>query len=40
VFAGVMSAALLGEAPRWYHAASFALIAAGIVVSSLAPRKA
>lgn len=40
VFAGVMSAALLGEAPRWYHAASFVLIAAGILVSSLAPRKA
>ena len=39
VFAGVLSAALLGEAPRWYHAAAFALIAAGIVVSSVAPRK-
>jgi drug/metabolite transporter (DMT)-like permease len=38
VFAGVLSAALLGEAPRWYHGAAFALIAAGIVVSSLAPR--
>ncbi|MGD9833733.1 MAG: DMT family transporter [Piscinibacter sp.] len=40
VFAGVMSAALLGEPPRWYHGAAFALIAAGIVVSSLAPRRA
>ena len=38
VFAGVLSAALLGEAPSWYHAAAFALIAAGIVVSSL-PRR-
>jgi drug/metabolite transporter (DMT)-like permease len=34
VFAGVLSAGLLGEAPRWYHAAAFVLIAAGIVVSS------
>jgi drug/metabolite transporter (DMT)-like permease len=40
VFAGVMSAALLGEPPRWFHGAAFALIAAGIVVSSLAPRRA
>jgi drug/metabolite transporter (DMT)-like permease len=39
VFAGVMSAALLGEAPNWYHGASFVLIAAGIVVSSM-PRRA
>jgi drug/metabolite transporter (DMT)-like permease len=38
VFAGVLSAALLGEAPSWYHAAAFALIAAGIVVSSLPKR--
>lgn len=38
VFAGVLSAALLGEAPSWYHAGAFALIAAGIVVSSLRPR--
>lgn len=38
VFAGVMSAALLGEAPSWYHGASFVLIAAGIVVSSM-PRR-
>jgi drug/metabolite transporter (DMT)-like permease len=34
VFAAVMSAALLGEAPRWYHACAFALIVGGIVVSS------
>ncbi len=40
VFAGVLSAALLGEAPRWYHGAAFVLIVAGIVVSSLSPRKA
>lgn len=33
VFAGVLQAALLGEPPRWYHAAAFALIVAGIVVS-------
>ena len=38
VFAGVLSAALLGEAPSWYHGAAFALIAAGIVVSSLPKR--
>ena len=34
VFAALMSAVLLGERPRWYHVAAFALIAAGIVVSS------
>ena len=34
VFAAVLSAALLGEAPRPYHAVAFALIAAGIAVSS------
>jgi drug/metabolite transporter (DMT)-like permease len=39
VFAALLSAALLGEAPRWYHAGAFALIAAGIVASSL-PRAA
>lgn len=39
VFAGVLSAALLGEAPRWYHGAAFVLIAAGIVVSSVSPRR-
>lgn len=34
VFAAVMSAALLGEAPRLYHGLAFAFIVAGIVVSS------
>lgn len=34
VFAAVISAALLGLAPAWYHGAAFALIAAGILVSS------
>lgn len=34
VFAAIISAALLGVAPAWYHGAAFALIAAGIVVSS------
>src|SRR5690606_20751417 len=34
LFAAVMSAAVLGEVPRWYHGAAFALIVAGIVVSS------
>jgi drug/metabolite transporter (DMT)-like permease len=34
VFAALMSAALLGEPPRWFHAFAFALIVAGIVVSS------
>jgi drug/metabolite transporter (DMT)-like permease len=37
VFAALMSAALLGEAPRWYHAIAFALIVGGIVVSSRKP---
>jgi drug/metabolite transporter (DMT)-like permease len=35
VFAALMSAALLGEPPQWFHALAFALIVAGIVVSSL-----
>lgn len=34
VFAALMSAALLGEWPAWYHGAAFALIAGGIAVSS------
>ena len=34
VFAAVISAALLGLAPAWYHGLAFALIAAGIAVSS------
>ena len=35
LFAALMSTAFLGEAPHWYHAAAFALIVAGIVVSGL-----
>ena len=34
LFAALMSAAFLGEAPRPYHALAFALIVGGIVVSS------
>ena len=34
VFAAVMSALFLGEAPRLYHALAFVLIVAGIVVSA------
>jgi drug/metabolite transporter (DMT)-like permease len=34
VFAALLSAAVLGEPPRWYHGAAFALIAAGIAASS------
>ncbi len=34
LFAALLSMALLGEAPRWYHAAAFALIVAGILASS------
>ncbi|MDI4631938.1 DMT family transporter [Pelomonas sp. V22] len=34
LFAALMSAALLGEWPAWYHGAAFALIAGGIVVSA------
>ena len=33
VFAALMSAAALGEAPRWFHALAFALIVGGIAVS-------
>ena len=35
LFAALLSAALLGEAPHVYHAAAFALIVAGIAASSL-----
>jgi drug/metabolite transporter (DMT)-like permease len=38
LFAAIFSAAFLGEAPRWYHAAAFGLIVAGIVVSSRRPQ--
>jgi len=34
VFAALMSVALLGEVPHWYHAVAFCLIVAGIVVST------
>ena len=34
VFAALLSAALLGEAPKAYHAVAFALTVAGIAVSS------
>ena len=34
LFAGVMSAVFLGDTPRPFHAAAFALIVGGIVVSS------
>jgi drug/metabolite transporter (DMT)-like permease len=33
LFAALLSAAVLGEPPRWYHGVAFALIVAGIVVS-------
>lgn len=34
VFAALLSALLLGESPRWYHAVAFGLIVAGIAVSA------
>jgi len=34
LFAALLSAGWLSEPPRWYHGAAFALIAAGIVVTS------
>ncbi|MCA6216284.1 DMT family transporter [Ideonella sp. B7] len=34
LFAALMSAALLGEAPRWFHIVAFVLIVGGIVISS------
>jgi len=34
LFATLLSAALLGELPRWYHGVAFALIVGGIVASS------
>lgn len=37
LFAALLSAALLGELPQWYHAVAFALIVAGIAVSSRRP---
>lgn len=38
VFAAMMSAALLGEWPQWFHGLAFLLIAAGILVSARASR--
>jgi drug/metabolite transporter (DMT)-like permease len=35
VFAALMSAAMLGEWPQWYHGVAFLLIGAGIVVSAV-----
>ena len=40
VFAAVLSAALLNEAPRGYHALAFGLILAGIAASAWRPNKA
>jgi drug/metabolite transporter (DMT)-like permease len=34
LFAAILSAAMLGEVPRVYHAIAFVLIVGGIVVSS------
>lgn len=34
LFAALLSTALLGEAPQWYHGVAFALIVAGIAVSA------
>ena len=34
LFAGVLSAAFLGDTPKAFHAVAFALIVGGIVVSS------
>ena len=38
LFAALMSAAVLGEPPHWYHAVAFALIVAGIVIPSVRGR--
>jgi drug/metabolite transporter (DMT)-like permease len=34
LFAALLSAAILGESPRWYHVVAFGLIAGGIAVSA------
>ncbi|MGE5115880.1 MAG: DMT family transporter [Betaproteobacteria bacterium] len=39
LFAALLSSLLLGEAPRWFHALAFALIVAGIWVSSARRRE-
>lgn len=36
LFAALMSLAILGDRPRWYHAVAFALIVAGIIVTTRA----
>ena len=38
VFAALLSAAMLGELPEWYHGLAFGLILAGIVASSMRQR--
>ncbi|MGA0612935.1 DMT family transporter [Caldimonas sp. KR1-144] len=40
LFAALLSALMLGEPPRWYHGIAFALIVAGIVVSSRSSSRA
>ncbi len=40
LFAALMSATLLGEAPDWHHATAFALIVGGIWVSTRSPARA
>lgn len=37
LFAALLSAVVLGETPRWFHGAAFALIVAGIIASSSGP---
>ena len=39
LFAALLSALALGESPRWFHALAFALIVAGILVSSSARQR-
>jgi drug/metabolite transporter (DMT)-like permease len=39
LFAALLSLAWLGEAPRWYHAVAFLLIAAGVAIPALAARR-
>ncbi|HZZ94863.1 MAG TPA: DMT family transporter [Usitatibacter sp.] len=38
LFAAVLSLALLGEAPRWYHGVAFVLIATGVAIPALRAR--
>jgi len=39
LFAAVLSAAFLREAPHWYHGAAFLLIVGGIVVAARRSRE-